>query len=175
MCCGQVLNSEGQSKSRHTKAPKCERDNETCEDGNEQKYRDFDQEVKEAELGMSKESTTKEATDAKAKATEQKPEAVEVEAHAAPAAALAATAAADGQTITKNHAEAAEGTVASEVQDATEKDEKIRALIQERKTTTKHEKKRESVTVKSAKRSKNTSGKTKDEKTGKNSEDLVKV
>ena len=42
------------SKSRHTKAPKCERDNETCEDGNEQKYRDFDQEVKEAELGMGK-------------------------------------------------------------------------------------------------------------------------
>ena len=130
------------SKPRHTKAPKGERENETCEDGNEQKYRDLEQEVKEAEPGTSKESTKKEMTNTKAKAKERKPEAGEDEAHAAPAAALAATAAADGQAITKTHAEASEGAVSSEVQETTEKDEKIRALIQERKTTAKHEKER---------------------------------
>ena len=46
-------------KSRHTKAPKSERETETCEDGNEQKYRDLEQEVKEAEPGTRKESTKK--------------------------------------------------------------------------------------------------------------------
>ena len=124
------------SKPRHTKAPKGERENETCEDGNEQNYRDLEQEVKEAEPGTSKESTKKEMTNTKAKAKERKPEAGEDEAHAAPAAALAATAAADGQAITKTHAEASEGAVAQK------KDEKIRALIQERETTAKHEKER---------------------------------
>ena len=46
-------------KSRQTKAPKSERESETCEDGNEQKYRDLEQEVKEAEPGTSNESTKK--------------------------------------------------------------------------------------------------------------------
>ena len=129
-------------KSRHTRAPKGERESEKCEDGNEQMYRHLEQEVKEAEPGTTKESTTKEATDVKAKAMKQKPEAVEVEAHAAPAAAFVATAAADGQTITKTHAEAAEGADASEVQETTEKEGKIRALIHERRTMAKHEKER---------------------------------
>ena len=108
-------------------------------------------------------------TKTKAKAKEQKPEAGEDEAHAAPAAALAATAAADGQTITKTHAEPSEGAVASEVQETTEKDEKIRALIQERKTTAKHDKERIRGISKEIK--KRHQGKTK-ERTGKNSEDL---
>ena len=129
-------------KPRHNKAPKCERERETCEDGNEQKYRDLEQEVKEAEPGTSKESTTKEATDAKAKAMEQKSEAEEDAAPAASAASSASTAAADGQSITNAHAAAFEGTVASEAQETTEKDEKNRALIQERKTMAKHEKER---------------------------------
>ena len=47
------------SKPRYTKAPKGERENEMCEDGNEQNYRDLEQEVKEAEPGTSKESTKK--------------------------------------------------------------------------------------------------------------------
>ena len=47
------------SKPRHTKAPKGERESETCEDGNEQKYRDLEQEVKEAEPGTSKETIKK--------------------------------------------------------------------------------------------------------------------
>ena len=81
-------------------------------------------------------------TKTKAKAKEQKLEVREAEAHAAPAAALAATASADGQSITKTHAEVFEGAVASEAPETTEKDEKIRALIQERKTTAKHEKER---------------------------------
>ena len=46
-------------KSRHTRAPKGERESEKCEDGNEQKYRDLEQVVKEAEPGTSKESTKK--------------------------------------------------------------------------------------------------------------------
>ena len=57
----------------------------------------------------------------------------------AEAATAALTAAADGDAITKNSAEAAEATVAAEAQD---KDEEILALIQERKTTGKHEKER---------------------------------
>ena len=109
------------SKSRHTKAPECERESETCEDGNEQKYRDLEQEVKEAEPGTSKESTKKESTNTKAKAKEQKPEAGEDEEQAASAAALADTAAADGQSMTKTHAEVFEGAVAPEAQETTEK------------------------------------------------------
>ena len=81
-------------------------------------------------------------TNTKAKTKEQKPKTGEDEAHAASSAALAATAAADGQAITKTHAKASEGAVASEVQETTEKDVKIRDLIQERKTTAKHEKER---------------------------------
>ena len=87
-------------KSRQTKAPKCEQESKTYEEGNEQKYRYFEQEVKEAEPDTSKESSKKEETDANAKANVQKSEAEEDEARAASAAALAATAAADGQSIT---------------------------------------------------------------------------
>ena len=127
-------------KPRHTKAPTSEREGDTYGDGNEQKYRDLEQEVKEAEPEKSKKSTTKEATDAKAKAMEQKSDAEEAVALAASAASPASTAAADGQTITKSHAAATVGTEASEAQETTEKNEKNRALIQERKSIEKHEK-----------------------------------
>ena len=119
---------------------------------------DLEQEFKEAEPDTSKESTTKEATEAKVKAMEQKSEAEEDAAPAASAASPASTAAADGQSITKAHAAAFEGTVASEAQETTEKDEKNRALIQ-KKTRRRSMKKDESVN--SAKRSKNVSEKTK--------------
>ena len=73
---------------------------------------------------------------------EQKSEPEEDAAPAASAASPASTAAADRQSITKAHAAAFEGTVASEAQETTEKDEKIGPFIQERKTTAKHEKER---------------------------------
>ena len=60
----------------------------------------------------------------------------------AEAATAALTAAADGDAITKNNAEAAEATVASEAQETKDKDEEILALIQERKMTEKHDKER---------------------------------
>ena len=81
-------------------------------------------------------------TDAKAKAMKPKPDVEETAAQAASAASSAPTAAADGQSITKDHAAGLEGTVASEAQETTEKDEKHRALIQERKAIEKHEKER---------------------------------
>ena len=59
------------------------------------------------------------------------------------AAAVALMAAADGKTITKNNADAAEASeAASEAQETEIKDKEIPALIQERKTTAKHEKER---------------------------------
>ena len=58
------------------------------------------------------------------------------------AAAAALTAAADGKTITKNNVEAAEASDASEAHETEGKDKEILALIQERKTTAKHEKER---------------------------------
>ena len=116
------------SKFRRTKAnlvtPRRQSVNETvkrCEDGNEQKYRDLEQEVKEAEPGTSKESTTKEATDTKVKAMKQKSEAEEDAAPAASPASPASTAEAHGPSITKAHAAAFEGTVASEARETTEK------------------------------------------------------
>ena len=58
------------------------------------------------------------------------------------AVTAALTAAADGESITKSGAEAAEATEATEAQETQGKDKEIMALIQERKTTAKHEKER---------------------------------
>ena len=60
----------------------------------------------------------------------------------ATAAAAASSAAADGQSVTKSYAVATEATEAPEAQETKEKDNEILALIQERKTTAKHEKER---------------------------------
>ena len=94
-------------------------------------------EVKEAEPRKSEKSKTKEATETKADAMAQKSDAEEA---AARTASAALTAAADGQTITKSHAAASVGTVASEAQETKGKDNEILALIHERKTIAKHEK-----------------------------------
>ena len=59
----------------------------------------------------------------------------------ADASAAPAAAAAD-EGIEQRHAAAPEGTAASEAQETNEKDERIRAHIQERKTTAKHSKDR---------------------------------
>ena len=127
-------------KPRHTNAPTTEREGGTCEDENEQKYGDLEQEVKEAEPGTSKESTTKEAADAKVMPLEQKPEAKIDVAPASSAASPSSAEAADGQPIRGACAAASERTAASEAQETTVRDEKIRALIQERKMMAKHEK-----------------------------------
>ena len=57
-------------------------------------------------------------------------------------ASAAQAAAAVDESIEQRHAAAPEGTAASEAQEMNEKDERIRALIQKRKTTAKHEKDR---------------------------------
>ena len=98
----------------------------------------------------------------------QKSDAKEAEARAASAASAASTAAADGQSIEKDHAAASVGTVASEVQKAKGKDDKILALIQERKSTAKNEKEK---SEKSAKRSKSASETTRGRNDKKNSKD----
>ena len=130
MCYGQVRDSEGK---RQTSTP----EGDISDDEQQHKYKDLEQEVKDAEPKKSKESTTEEATGTKAEAKVQKAEAKEAEARAASAASAAA---ADGQSIKKNDAAASAGTVASEVQETKGKDEKILALIQERKSTAKNEK-----------------------------------
>ena len=116
---------------RRNKAPSSEIEKDTCEDEHELMYRDLKQEVKEAEPNKIKKKTTKEETEAEARAAAQ-----------TAAAAAASTAAADGEAITKNNAEAAEATEASEARETKDKDEEILVLIQERKTTAKHEKER---------------------------------
>ena len=112
-----------QRKTRHNKATpaaiegdaqkKRQLTDQTREDGFEPLYRDFEQEVKDAEPEKVQWTATKKAA-------------------AAASATAALTAAADGDTITKNNAEAAEATVASEAQDK-DKGEEIPALIQARK------------------------------------------
>ena len=126
-------------KPRHSKAPTTEREGDISDDEQQQNYKDREQEVKDAEPGKSKESTAEEATETKAEAKMQKADAEE---DVARAASAAPTAAADGHSIMKGHAVASVGTVASEAQGTKGKDERIRALIQERKSTAKHEKDR---------------------------------
>ena len=127
-------------KPRHSKAPTTEREGDVSDDEQQHKYKDLEQEVKDAEPGKNKESTAEEATEVKAEAKARKPEAKEAEARAASAASGASTAAADGKSIKKDQAAASVGTVASAVQEAKGKEDKILALIQERKSTAKNEK-----------------------------------
>ena len=141
-------------KPRHSKAPTTEPEGDISDDEQQHKYKDLEQEVRDAEPGKSKESTAKEATVAKAQAMVQKADAKEAEARAASAASAASTAAADGHSITEGHAAASVGTVASEVQETKGTGEKILALIQERKSTAKNEKEK---CEKSAKRSRSAS------------------
>ena len=123
--------SKEKGKPLHTKAPTIEQEREACED-NEQKYRDIEQEVKEAEPRKGKKPMSNEATDAAAKAMKQKSD-------AASASSTAPTAAADGQSIIRNQAAASVGIEASEAQEAKEKDGKMLTFIQQRKSVAKHE------------------------------------
>ena len=105
-------------KPRHSKAPATEREGDISDDEQQQKYKDFEQEAKDAEPGKSKESTEEEATETQAEAKAQKPESKEAEAREASVASAASTAAAVGKSIKKDQAAASVGTVASEVQEA---------------------------------------------------------
>ena len=122
------------------KAPGTDCERNTCDnDEHVTMYRDLEQEVKEADPKKIKKTTAKEATKAEARALTQK--AAEAEA-AALAASAAFSAAKEEDLIAMSTAAAAEGTEASEAQETKQKDKEILALIQEWKTTAKHEKER---------------------------------
>ena len=122
---------DAKRKPRRNKAPSTDLGNVTSEDEHELKYNDLEQEVKDAEP----EKTQMKAAEAKASTT--------AEAQAvATAAAAASSAAADGKSITKSYAVAAEATEAPEAQETKKEDNEILVLIQERKTTAKHDKER---------------------------------
>ena len=113
----EIPEEGGKGKPRHTKAPMTEQQGETCDEEQQQRCRDLEQEVKDAQPGKSEEPTTKEATETKAEAKVQKADAEEAVARAASAASAATTAAADGHSIMKGHAAASVGTVASNAQE----------------------------------------------------------
>ena len=162
-------------KPRHSKAPTIEREGDINDDEQQQKYKDLEQNVKDAEPGKSNESTAEEATETKAEAKAQKSDANEAEARVASAASAASTTAADGKTIKEDHAAASVGTVASEAQEAKGKDDKILALIQERKSTAKNEKEKSEESVKKSKSASETTRGRKDKKKFKRSWKKSKV
>ena len=150
MCHCEVRDPRKTKKASHrSKALPVEVERETCDDEHEKLYRDLEQEVKDAEPEKAQKIPNAQSAEAEAK-TAAAAQAV------ATVATAALTAAVDGQTITKNIAEAAEASEASEAREMEGKDQEILALIQERKKTAKHEK---GEFVKSSKRSKNGSGK----------------
>ena len=129
-------------KPRHTKAPETHHENDEHEGENEKKKRTRAR----SQRGGTREKKDNSANEAK----DPKEEAVQHEANLDEAvvriesdASVAPAVAADGKAIKRRHAKASAGTAAAaEAQEATEKDEAIRALIQERKTIAKHEKER---------------------------------
>ena len=85
-------------------------------------------------------NSASEAKDPKVEAVQQDANLDEAEVRTVSDATAALAAAEDGKSIKRVHAEAPAGTAAAaEAQEKTEKEEEIRALIQERKTTAKHE------------------------------------
>ena len=134
----EIPKEKTKGKPRQTKAPATEQQSETCDDEKQQKYIDLEQEVKEAESRTNTKSAAGEVTDTSAEAVRQEAEASEAEGKTATDASAAQAAAADDESIEQRHAAALEGTAASEAQERNGKDERIRALVQERKTTEKH-------------------------------------
>ena len=138
----EIPKKKEKGKSRKTKAPLTEQQSEKSDDGKQQKYLDLEQRVKEAEPGKNTESVSEEKDEAGEAAANREAKAEEAgwkttaDASAAPAAAAA------DEDIEQSHAAASEGTAAPEAQETNEKVERIRALIQERKTTAKHSKDR---------------------------------
>ena len=137
----EIPKEKVKSNPRKTKAPVIEQQSEKSDDEKQQKYLDLEQRVKEAEPGKN----TKRAADEKDEAgvaaanKEAKAEEDEGKAKADASAAPAAAAAADEGTEQRCTA-APEGNAASEAEGRNEKDERIRALVQERKTIAKDKK-----------------------------------
>ena len=119
--------------SRRSKAPSVDIGRETCGDEHEMMYRDLEREVNDAEPEKAQKIPKTQGAEAEATTAAAAQAVVTV-------AAAALTAATDGQTITKNIAEAEEASEASEAREMESKDKEILALIQKRKTTAKHEK-----------------------------------
>ena len=140
MCHGKVRNPEEKrekGKPRKTKAPVTEQQYGKGDDEKQQKYLELEQEVKEAEPGKNTKKAAGEMKEAGVEAMSQEAKEEEVEGKMATDASEAPAAAAD-EGINQRHAAASEGTAASGAQERNEKDERIRALVQERKTTAKH-------------------------------------
>ena len=133
----EIPRKKEKGKPRKTKAPVTEQHSETCDDEKQQKYLELEQEVKEAEPGKNTKKAAGEMKEAGVEAMSQEAKAEEVEGKIATDASEAPAAAAD-EGINQRHAAASEGTAASGAQERNEKDERIRALVQERKTTAKH-------------------------------------
>ena len=109
----EITAKEVKGKPRQPKAPMEERQNETKEDGKQQKYMDIEQEVKETELKKKKtEVVAGEATDTSADAAKKESETNEAEGRTATDALAAQAAAAGNERTTKREAEATDGTAA---------------------------------------------------------------
>ena len=138
----EIPKKKEKGKSRKTKAPVIEQQIEKSDDEKQQKYLDLEQRVKEAEPGKNIKRAADEKDEAGVAAAnkEAKAEEHEGKAKAYTSAASAAAAAADEGTEQRCTA-APERFSASEAEGRNEKDERIRALVQERKTIAKDKKK----------------------------------
>ena len=139
----EIPQEKEQGNPRKTKAPVIEQQSEKSDDEKQQKYLELEQRVKEAEPGKNTKSAAEEKDEAGVAAANQEEKAEEHEgkAKAYTSAAPAAAAAADEGTEQRCTA-ALEGTAASEAEGRNEKDERIRALVQQRKTIAKDKKDR---------------------------------
>ena len=138
----EIPKGKEKGKPRKTKAPVAEQQSEKSDDEKQQLYLDLEQRVKEAEPGKNTKSVAEEKDEAEVAAASQKAKAEEAERKTTADASAGPAAAAADESIEQRQAAAPEGTAASEAQERNEKDERIRALIQERKTIAKSKKNR---------------------------------
>ena len=139
----EIPQEKEQGKPRKTKAPVTEQQSEKSEDEKQQMYLDLEQRVKEAEPGKNTKSAAEEKDEAGVAAANQEAKAEEAKGKATADASAAPAAAAAADEDTEQRCTAAlEGTAASEAEGRNEKDERIRALVQQRKTIAKDKKDR---------------------------------
>ena len=119
-----------------------EQQSKKSDDEKQQKYLDIEQRVKEAETGKNTKNAADEKDEAEVAAANQEAKAEEAERKATADASAAPAAAAAADSIDQRRAAAADGTAASEAEGRNEKDERIRALVQERKSIEKDKKDR---------------------------------
>ena len=139
----EIPKDKERGKPSKTRAPVAEQRSERSDDEKQQKYLDLEQRVKEAETGKNTKNAADEKDEAGVAAANQEAKAEEAEGKATAdvSAAPAAAAAADEETK-QGRTAAPKGTAASEAKGRNERDERIRALIQERKTIAKGKKDR---------------------------------